>query len=100
MKKLMVVVSLMLLGMSPVLFAKEGKIVKGENGTKWCCPNGVKGDGCEKGANSTPAGARCNFASAMVPGPKANPTPKAHETPLQLERGGKAAIKDMSPPSK
>ena len=47
--------------------AKSGIIVKGENGTKWCCGDGVKGDTCEKGASSIPSGANCNFASRTVP---------------------------------
>jgi hypothetical protein len=48
--------------------AKTGIIVKGENGTKWCCVGGVKGDTCEKGASSIPTGAGCNFASRAAPG--------------------------------
>ena len=35
--------------------AKSGIIVKGDNGTKWCCVDGVKGDTCEKGASSIPS---------------------------------------------
>lgn len=58
-------------------FAKSGIIVKGENGTKWCCVGGVKGDTCEKGASSIPAGANCNFASRIAPsGPKSGGTVK------------------------
>lgn len=49
-----------------VAHAKDGYIIKGLNGTKWCCPGGKVGDGCEKGANSTPVGARCNFASVQA----------------------------------
>ena len=45
--------------------AKEGKIIKGNNGTKWCCPGGKVSAGCEKGAASTPVGASCNFASVV-----------------------------------
>ena len=47
--------------------AKEGVIVKGENGTKWCCPDGKKSDKCVKGDSSTPAGKRCNFADFSAP---------------------------------
>jgi hypothetical protein len=58
-------------------YAKPGKIVKGENGTKWCCVDGVKGDTCEKGASSIPVGAHCNFASRTAPGgPKSGGTVK------------------------
>ena len=45
---------------------QSGIIVAGENGTKWCCPDGVKGPKCEQGADSTPVGEACNFASALV----------------------------------
>jgi hypothetical protein len=48
--------------------AKTGVIVKGENGTKWCCVDGVKDDTCVKGASSIPTGKRCNFASSEKPG--------------------------------
>lgn len=50
----------------PVAGNQEGIIVAGENGTKWCCPGGVKSDKCEKGADSTPVGAACSFASKAV----------------------------------
>lgn len=61
--------------------AKDGTIVAGNNGTKWCCPGGIKGDGCEKGAASTPIGAKCNFASKNTiplpdPPTKTVPIPK------------------------
>lgn len=48
--------------------AKSGVIVKGENGTKWCCVDGQKGDSCVKGSSSTPAGSACNFAERAAPG--------------------------------
>jgi hypothetical protein len=47
--------------------AKQGVIVKGLNGTKWCCPDGKISDRCEKGAASIPVGGNCNFASRSVP---------------------------------
>jgi hypothetical protein len=48
--------------------AKPGIIVKGENGTRWCCVEEQKGLTCEKGASSIPVGANCNFASRAAPG--------------------------------
>jgi hypothetical protein len=64
---ILIAVSLALVGLSPLAQAKEGVIVKGENGTKWCCPKGEKGPDCEKGASTIPVGARCNFASLLIP---------------------------------
>ena len=59
--------------------AKAGVIVKGENGTKWCCVDGVKGDTCEKGASSIPVGANCNFASRLTTQPVGTEPPAAKE---------------------
>jgi hypothetical protein len=43
-------------------FAKEGKIITGNNGTKWCCVGGVNGDTCNQGSSTIPNGADCDFA--------------------------------------
>ncbi len=68
MKKILLASSLAVLGMFAAnVYAKEGKIVTGDHGTKWCCPNGKKGDGCVKGASSIPNGAACSFATKAVP---------------------------------
>jgi hypothetical protein len=48
--------------------AKSGKIVNGENGTKWCCVDGKTGDSCVKGASSVPVGVACNFAELTSSG--------------------------------
>ncbi|MEH6418591.1 hypothetical protein [Pseudomonas sp. CGJS7] len=69
----LILVSFVLAGASPLALAKEGVIVQGENGTKWCCPKGEKGPDCEKGASTIPVGARCNFASLLVPVDPATP---------------------------
>ncbi|NUO75651.1 MAG: hypothetical protein HOQ32_06515 [Lysobacter sp.] len=45
---------------------QSGIVVQGENGTKWCCPDGKKGPKCEQGVSTLPVGAACNFASALV----------------------------------
>lgn len=67
-RSILIAVAVVLASASPWAMAKEGTIVQGENGTKWCCPNGEKGPHCEKSlSNGTPVGARCNFASLLVP---------------------------------
>ena len=67
MKKILLASTLAVVGIFAAnVYAKEGKIVTGNNGTKWCCPGGVKGDGCEKGVSTIPDGAACNFASKTV----------------------------------
>ena len=66
---------------------QSGIIVAGENGTKWCCPDGVKGPKCEQGANSTPVGAACNFASALVVDTSITPT---------MSDRGKAVLKPQA----
>lgn len=53
----------LLLTLPVAAIALPGKTVRGENGTVWCCPDGKKGDGCERGASSTPIGRDCNYAS-------------------------------------
>lgn len=97
MNRLVVLATCALLSLTAgVCHAKEGKIVKGENGTKWCCPNGKKSDSCEKGANSTPVGARCNFASVYVlPKPTVEPrTVDASNGPTPPK---KSATEEKSP---
>lgn len=78
-RSILIAVAVVLAGASSWAMAKEGTIVKGENGTKWCCPGGVKGPDCEKGASTIPEGARCNFASLLVPVDP--PTPVKPHTP-------------------
>lgn len=66
----------LLAGSSPLLAAtsqaggpkptQSGIVVAGENGTKWCCPDGKKGPKCEQGVDSLNVGDPCNFASALV----------------------------------
>ena len=47
----------------PDATARPGVIIKGENGTKWCCPPpGTKGPNCEQGVSTLPQGKLCNFA--------------------------------------
>ena len=80
-----------------VCHAKEGKIVKGANGTKWCCPGGKVSDGCEKGANSTPVGARCNFATSAHVVPKPTVEPRAVGVSNELTPSKKSATEEKSP---
>ncbi len=87
------IVSVFFLSTSPRAIAKEGFIVKGDNGTKWCCPPpspGKKGPDCEKGASTIPVGKRCNFAG---PGKLVPINPRAPildgvstQTPNTIER--------------
>ena len=73
-----------------VAHAKDGYIIKGLNGTKWCCPGGKVGDGCEKGASTSPVGARCNFASVQG-GPRTTGEIRTGgvETPVPVPRDGR-----------
>lgn len=78
-------VAVVLASVSPWAVAKQGVIVQGENGTKWCCPKGEKGPDCNKGASTIPVGARCNFADLLVP---IDPTaPAGPSTPITRDHG-------------
>ena len=96
MNKLILLATCALLSLTAgVCHAKEGKIVKGSNGTKWCCPGGKISDGCEKGANSTPAGARCNFATILAV-PKLTVEPRAVGVSNELTPPKKSASEEKS----
>lgn len=85
MNRRLLMTSLALLGLAAgVSHAKDGLIVKGNNGTKWCCPGGKISDGCEKGASSTPVGAHCNFAARAYVAPKSTVQPRAAEASSAL----------------
>ncbi len=75
--------------------AKEGQIIGGSNGTKWCCPGGKASDGCEKGASSTPLGAKCNFASRAATKPDVL-TPRTVQ-PSAPRRSDTPVIKENPP---
>ena len=71
---------------------QDGIIVAGENGTKWCCPGGVKSDKCEQGDDKTPVGEHCNFASKIGVIPQ---LPPRSRNPINIQ-----AIEADAPPAK
>lgn len=58
---------------SPPATAKN-VVIKGERGTRWCCPDGKKGPDCKLFDSSVPLGSDCRLDIAIVPDTGFTPT--------------------------
>lgn len=80
---------------SPWALAKN-VVIQGENGTRWCCPDGKKGPDCKEFPADVRLGADCTLKFAIAPDPSITPaqTPARDRHEMEL----KPAAEERSAP--
>ncbi|RDZ26455.1 hypothetical protein [Lysobacter silvisoli] len=73
MKRLVLISAFVLFACGSPLVMAKNIVIKGERGTRWCCPDGKKGPDCEKFPDSVPLGANCRLNIAIAPDPGITP---------------------------
>jgi hypothetical protein len=101
--RLVLISAFALLACSSQPATAKNVVIKGERGTRWCCPDGKKGPDCKLFDSSVPLGSDCRLDIAIVPDAGFTPAQapaRDSEMTLKPQAEVKPAVRGADAPKK